>query len=256
MSLARRAWGYVDCAHCNVASARTIPALVHLPLPACMLPRVGIGHLAVGFASKRLAPRVSLGWLVLAPIFADLLWSVFVLLGIERARIVPGITKAMPLDLEYVGVSHSLLAMTGWGVVLAGVFFASHRDARGALVVFAGVLTHFVLDWISHRPDMPLLPSGPRVGLGLWNYPLPALATEAAMLLAGVFIYLRITRPLPGGSSRGLLSLLAFLLAMNVGAYFGPPPPSVQPMAALNLATLFVVWMVQRIDQGRELVTA
>jgi hypothetical protein len=213
---------------------------------------VGIGHLAVGFASKRWAPRASLGWLVFAAIFADVLWSIFVLTGVEHARIVPGITKAMPLDLQYNGISHSLVGMLGWAALLAAIYFAGYRDARASAVLFAGVLSHFVLDWISHRPDMPLLPSGPRVGLGLWNYPVAAITTEAAMLLAGVWLYTRSTRARPGRAGRGLATLLIVLLAMNVAAYFGPPPPSVQSMAALNLATVLVVWVLHRIDRGRE----
>jgi hypothetical protein len=214
---------------------------------------MGVGHFAVGLAAKRWAPRASLGWLVFAAIFADVLWGAFVLLGIERARIVPGITKAMPLDLQYVGISHSLVTVLGWGALLAAVYFARHRDVRAAAVVLACVFSHFVLDWISHRPDMPILPSGPRVGLGLWNYPMAAIATEAALLLGGVWLYMRSTRPRAGASSRGLVVLVVALLAMNVGAYFGPPPPSVQAMVVLNLATLVVVWVLHRIDLNRQI---
>jgi hypothetical protein len=214
---------------------------------------MGIGHLAVGLASKRWAPRVSLGWLVLAPVFVDMLWSIFILVGIERARIVPGITKAMPLDLEHMPISHSLVGMIGWGLLLGGVYFALHKDTRAAVVLFIGVLSHFLLDWISHRPDMPILPDGPHIGLGLWNFPVPALLVEVALVLGGLALYMRTTRARVRSNNVWLIVLVAVLLAINAGAYFGPPPPSITPMAALNLSTLIVVWLFALIDRQREL---
>jgi hypothetical protein len=214
---------------------------------------MGIGHLAVGLASKRWAPAASLGWLMLAPVFVDMLWSVFILVGIERAHIVPGITKSMPLDLEYMPISHSLVGMTVWGVVLGGAYFALHQDRRVAVVLFAGVLSHFLLDWISHRPDMPLLPDGPHVGLGLWNFPVPALLVEVALVLGGLALYMHTTRARTPRGNLWLIVLVGVLLAINAGAYFGPPPPDITPMAALNLSTLIVVWIFARIDRRREL---
>jgi hypothetical protein len=217
---------------------------------------MGIGHIAVGLASKRWAPRASLGWLVAAPVFVDILWSIFILLGVERARIVPGITKSMPLDLQYVGVSHSLVTVLGWALLFALGYYALHRDARAAVVLYIGVFSHFVLDWISHGPDMPILPSGPRVGLGLWNYPIPAVTVEAVMLLGGVLLYLRTVSGRSKGATATLWAICAFLLATNVGAYFGPPPPSVTPMALMNLSVLLVVWAFQAIDRRLDVSVA
>src|SRR5215471_11201944 len=114
---------------------------------------MGIGHIAVGLASKRWAPRASLGWLVAAPVFVDLLWSIFILLGVERARIVPGMTKAMPLDLEYIPFSHSLVAVLAWALLFGALYQVLHKDVRAAIVLYVGVFSHFVLDWISHGPD-------------------------------------------------------------------------------------------------------
>jgi hypothetical protein len=210
---------------------------------------MGIGHIAVGLASKRWAPRASLGWLVAAPVFVDILWSFFIFFGIERARIVPGITKSMPLDLEYVGISHSLVTVLGWAVLFALVYNAGHRDVRASIVLALGVFSHFVLDFISHRPDMPILPSGPRVGLGLWNYPIAAVTVEALMLLGGVLLYTRAVSGRSTGARVALWSVSAFLLLTNVGAYFGPPPPDIKPMAALNLSVLLVVWAFHAIDR-------
>jgi hypothetical protein len=217
--------------------------------PMCM----GIGHIAVGFASKRWAPNASLGWLLVAPVFVDILFSVFVLVGIERARIVPGITEAMPLDLQYIGVSHSLVTMVGWSVAFAGLYLALHRDRRAAVVLGLGVFSHFVLDWVSHGPDMPILPSGPRLGLGLWNFPVTAMLVELIMLAAGVALYLQTTRASRPRNTLQILAITGVLVVINVAAYFGPPPPAVEPMAIGNLALLGLLWLLARLDRGREL---
>jgi membrane-bound metal-dependent hydrolase YbcI (DUF457 family) len=216
---------------------------------------MGVGHLAVGFASKKWAPRASLGWLMLAPIFVDVWWGLFILTGVERARITPGITKSIPIDLEYIPWSHSLVTNVGWALLLAGIYFALRKDRRAAAVLFLGVMSHWLLDFVSHRADMPILPSGPLVGLGLWNHPLAAFSVEAALLALGIWLYVGSTRPVRGGKA-GLAILIAVLFAANAGAYFGPPPPSITPMAVANLSTLILVWICWRIDGRREPVTA
>src|SRR5512139_3691369 len=128
-----------------------------------------LGHFAVGFAAKRLAPRASLGTLFLAAQFIDLLWPLLVLLGIERVRIAPGITTVTPLDFEHYPWSHSLFAVSVWGVLFATVYLFIRRDRRASLVLGLAVLSHWLLDFLVHRPDLPLLPGGERFGLGLWN---------------------------------------------------------------------------------------
>jgi hypothetical protein len=217
---------------------------------------MGVGHIAVGFASKRWAPNVSLGWLLVAPVFVDILFSVFVLLGIERARIVPGITEAMPLDLQYVGVSHSLVAVLGWAVAFAALYLALHGDRRAAVILAVGVFSHFVLDWVSHGPDMPILPAGPRFGLGLWNYPVTAMLVESAMLAAGLALYLHTTRAPRVRNTVAIVAVTGLLFAINLGAYFGPPPPSVDAMAVSNLVLTVVVWFLAWLDRARELRAA
>ncbi|MFT3921860.1 MAG: metal-dependent hydrolase [Myxococcales bacterium] len=194
-----------------------------------------------------------MGWLLFAPVFLDLLWGVFIVTGIEQARIVPGITEAMPLDLQYTGVSHSFVMSIVWGLLVGAGYLALHRGAfRIAVVLFLGVVSHFVLDWISHGPDMPLVPHGPRFGLGLWNYPVTALSVELVLFAVGMSLYLRSTSPRGRGSVIALAVLSAFLVAVNVGAYFGPPPPGVEAMAATNLLLLVVLWIGARIDRSRD----
>jgi membrane-bound metal-dependent hydrolase YbcI (DUF457 family) len=128
-----------------------------------------IGHFAVGFAAKKYAPRTSLAVLLAAPLLSDLLWPLFLLLGWERVRIQPGVTKLAPLDFAYYPWSHSLLLCAIWATVFALIYDLITHYRPGTVAIFIGVLSHWVLDWITHTSDMPLYPSGPKFGLGLWN---------------------------------------------------------------------------------------
>src|SRR5688500_7330651 len=111
-----------------------------------------IGHMAVGLASKRLSPTTSLGWLMLAPLLADAVWPLFLWLGLESVRINPGDTAMTPLDLHDYPYSHSLLASLLWSAAAGGAFWLWKRDRRAALVIAAGVFSHWVLDFVTHRP--------------------------------------------------------------------------------------------------------
>ena len=138
-----------------------------------------IGHVAVGLASKRLAPGTSLGLLVAAPLAVDLLWPVFVLAGWEQVRVAPGDTAVTPLEFISYPWSHSLLMAVVWSVLAASAYWLWRRYRAGALVLGAGVLSHWVLDAISHRPDLPLYPgSSIKIGLGLWNSVPATIAVE------------------------------------------------------------------------------
>jgi hypothetical protein len=137
-----------------------------------------IGHFGVALAAKKVAPRPSLGTLTLAALLVDGIWPVFLLLGWEKVEIKPGITAVSPLDFVSYPYTHSLVAGVFSGALTAGAYYVARRDRRGALWLAALVLSHWILDFISHGPDMPIGLSGPTVGLGLW-YSLPAtLAAE------------------------------------------------------------------------------
>jgi len=205
---------------------------------------VFIGHYAAGLAAKAVAPRTSLGTLFLAAGFIDLLWPFFLLLGLERVRIAPGITAATPLDFEHYPLSHSLLAVTGWALGLGAAYQCLRRYPRGAVVVGLLVVSHWMLDALAHRPDLPIVPgSEARVGLGLW-YSVPAtLAVELTLFAAGWWLYLRATRPIAGRRQWPLWGLAAFLLVVYAGNLFGEPPPSVAAIAWLGQAQwLLVAW--------------
>ncbi len=202
-----------------------------------------IGHFAVGFAAKTVAPRTSLGWLVAAPILLDLLWPIFVLLGWERFRIEPGNTVFTPLAFDWYPWSHSLLMAVIWASVMAGGYFAIHRYRPGALMIWLGVVSHWVLDFVTHRPDMPLYPGGALWGWGLWNHKLATIGVEAAMLAVALWIYTRATHAEDSAGKYGFWGFIAFLVIAYAGNAWGPPPPSVTAIAWVGVATwVFVPW--------------
>jgi hypothetical protein len=208
---------------------------------------MGIGHIALGFAAKRAVPRVSLATLLVASIFVDVLWSITLLLGLEHARIDPTL-KSVPLDLYDYPITHSLLGGILWALIFGVAYFQVRKYRAGANMLGLLVLSHWVLDVISHRPDMPVLPSGPYLGLGLWNWPAAEIAVEELMLAAGVWLYLRAT----SGPRVALFVVVAILAVIGGLAYFGPPPPSLNAMAASNLVLVAVVVMaVHFIDSRR-----
>jgi membrane-bound metal-dependent hydrolase YbcI (DUF457 family) len=212
-----------------------------------------IGHYAVGFAAKKAAPRVSLGVLLAAPQLLDMLWPVFLLLGIERVRIEPGNTPFTPLAFDSYPWSHSLLMAVVWGGLFALLVLAFSKNGAGALVVFALVTSHWVLDWVTHGPDMPLSPwSETKVGIGLWNSVPGTLAVEGALYAAGLTLYLRSTRARDAAGRWILAALVLFLLVMYLFAAFGQPPPNVTVLAWGSLALWLVPAWGWWIDRHRE----
>ena len=216
-----------------------------------------IGHFAVGFAAKPLAPRASLGTLMTAPLLLDLLWPVFLLLGFEQVRIVPGDSAFLTLDLYHYPWSHSLLMSVVWGALFALLYRARTNYMRGAVVVALGVVSHWVLDYVTHRPDMPLVPGvGIKLGLGLWNSVPATIAVEVAMFGSGLGFYLRTTRAKDRVGSFALGAFVVLLLLLYIANAFGPPPPSAEMLRRVGLVVwLFVPW-VYWIDRHRELRAA
>ena len=212
-----------------------------------------LGHFGVAFGAKRYAPAAGLGALFLAAQFVDLLWPVLLLLGIERVAIVPGITVVTPLDFQHYPVSHSLVAAFGWAALLGAIYYAMFRSARTACVIALLVASHWFLDLVVHRPDLPLVPGNDtRVGLGLWNSFPATLAIELALLGAGAWIYARTTRARDGIGRWAFVGLLAFLLVIEVANLFGPPPPSVQAIAWAGQAQWLLVLWAFWVDRHRE----
>jgi hypothetical protein len=211
-----------------------------------------IGHFALGFGAKAVAPRVSLGTLFLATQFIDLLWPTFLLLGLERVRIEPGVTAVTPLAFEYYPYTHSLLGASVWAVLLGLGYGLLRREGRDAVLLGLLVLSHWALDLLVHRPDLPLSPWGDaRVGLNIWaSLPL-TLILEVPLFALGVWVYARSTVALDAVGRWALWGLAAFLFAIYGVNLFGPPPPDVPAIAwAGQLQWLLVLWGYW-VDQHR-----
>jgi hypothetical protein len=205
---------------------------------------VFIGHFAVAFAAKRAAPEVSLGTLFLAAQLADLVWPTLVLFGVESFSIRPGLTAVTALDFTNYPYSHSLVALGGWGFALGVAYYVMRRGVVGAALLFFVVLSHWVLDVATHRPDMPLTIGGSaRLGLGLWNSIAATVALEGVLFAVGVGVYARATRPLDRVGRWSFLALVVFLVLVYVANIFGPPPPSVAAVAwSAQAIWLLVAW--------------
>ena len=154
-----------------------------------------LGHYGIAFALKRAEPKLSLGTLFIAVQFPDLLWGIFVLLGWERARIVPGYTAVTPLEFLDYPISHSLVGVIAWSMVAAALYYSwptrdTSRHWQAAAVVGLAVFSHYVLDVLVHVADLPIMGNdSTKLGLGLWNNPVATLALEALVFGAGLALY-------------------------------------------------------------------
>ena len=200
-----------------------------------------IGHFALGFALKRAAPKTNLGWLIASVEFVDLLWPIFLLLGLERVEVEPGNTAFTPLSFVSYPYTHSLVGTIVWAVLFGGVYYAISKYRTGALVVATGVLSHWFLDLIVHRPDLLLYPGATeKFGLGMWNSFAATMIVETLMFVVGVWLYMSMTRPLDAVGRWGIAALVLFLVVVYEVNAFGPPPPSATTVEVVTL----LLWLV------------
>ena len=191
-----------------------------------------IGHFGLAFAAKRAAPRTSLGVTFVAAQLADLFWPIFLLLGVEKVRIVHASPNPF-LTLDFVSYpwSHSLGIELAAGLTLGALYFLVTRYTAGAIVVGLLVPSHWLLDLLVHVQDLTLYPGGlARFGLALWRNPIATVVLELIVYFGGVYVYAGTTRATDRVGRYGLWSLVIFLLLLYA-ASFGPPPPSVKALA-------------------------
>ncbi|MFL5614076.1 MAG: metal-dependent hydrolase [Gemmatimonadaceae bacterium] len=214
-----------------------------------------LGHYGVAFAAKRVAPRTSLGTLVLAAQLLDELWSIFVVAGIEHVRVVPGLMAANPLDFIYYPFTHSLVGALAWSVALGIIYLAMRRDLRTAALLGVLVLSHWILDVPMHRPDLLLWPgSSMSVGLGAWRSIPLTIVLELLVFLGGLLIYMRTTRARDGTGRWTLAAMVILLLLIFFSAFLSAPPPNERAVGLFALGIwLFVPWGYW-IDRHRVLV--
>lgn len=214
-----------------------------------------VGHYGVSFAAKSVEKTLPLWLLFVAVQIVDVFWAVFVLLGIENVRIVPAITASNPLDLYYMPYTHSLIAAVAW----SGLAFAAYKaiigrkgSTKAALVLAGAVFSHWVLDLVVHRPDLPLYDDTLKVGFGLWNYPIAAFGLEATILFGGIVLYLRSTTSVSAVGKYGMVFFGLGMLPIQAAVFFGPPPVS-DRAAAITALVFYAVfaWVASWLDRKR-----
>lgn len=205
-----------------------------------------IGHFAPAFVAAAVSPRAPrLGTLFVAAQLVD--WGFFMLAigGIEKMRVDPDATKMVPFDLYHMPYTHSLAGTAVWALLCALVILIFQRNAIGGFLAGLVVMSHWVLDWVTHRPDLTIAGGPEAYGLGLWNYPYAAIPLEIAITLAAFLFYLRRTRG-PVGPPLVMIGVMFALQAIN---WFGPAPTEAgvflyaQALLAFAILTGFAVWV-------------
>ena len=211
-----------------------------------------IGHYAVGFAGKSIDKRPSLGTMFLAVQWLDLLWPMLVLAGVEKFSIEPGNTVLTPLNFISYPWSHSMLMAMVWGLLFALVYYANSKHKKGSILLFVLVFSHWVLDWLTHRPDLQLSPfSETRTGLSLWDHKWLEICIETAVFLLGVWLYTKATKAKNKTGNWSFISLIAFLLIIHFMNTFGPPPTDIKMVTWSALAQWLLVAWGYWIDRNR-----
>jgi len=195
-----------------------------------------VGHLALALAAKRIEPKVSLGWFMAAATALDLLWPIFLLFGLERVHPQAGATEFSPLAFDSYPWSHALLMAMVWGLALGafGRFMGNTR--RAGVLLFALVVSHWVLDFFTHAPDLPLWPGpSPHLGLRLWDSIPGTLLVEGALWLLGILLYLRGRHRVSWIGPVAFWSFVALCTLMWLAGPWSPPPPSERFLAWFSL---------------------
>ena len=204
-----------------------------------------LGHYGVGFAAKKVESRASLGTYIMAAVFLDLLWPVFLLIGLEHVKIDPGNTIVTPLNFNYYPFSHSLLMSIVWALLFGGIYYLIKKNKRISIILGLCVFSHWILDFIVHRADLPLAPAVETFfGLGLWNSLPATLILELFIFLGGTYLYLKTTK---AKDNIGKFSLLGFVLLLLIiyatNLFSGTLPPNANAIAYAGLGQwLFVPW--------------
>lgn len=212
-----------------------------------------LGHYAIGLASKKFAPRTSLGALIAAPVLLDLLWPIFLLIGWEQVTIEANSNPFLRLRFDSYPISHGLVAVIAWATLFASLYFGIARYIAGAIVIWVGVVSHWFLDYIMHQPDLPLYAGSSRLfGLGLWNFRWITIAVEVIVLLVGISIYLRETKSRDKIGRYAFWAFIAFLFATYAAVAFGPTPGSFRKLAIGGLLGWLLIPWAWWIDRHRE----
>jgi hypothetical protein len=211
-----------------------------------------LGHYGPSFLAKRMEQAVPLWVLFIAVQLLDVFWGVFVLLGVEKVRIVPGFTRTNALDLYYMPYTHSLPGALAWGLVAGIAYLLVTRSQRGSLLVGLAVFSHWPLDLLVHRPDLALYDDAAKVGLGLWDYPLLTLAVEGGFVLGSLALYMAVSRGVTTPARYAIPAFMSAMFGVQAAMAFGPPPPTDKAMAVTALVAYAVLaGVIAWLEKGR-----
>ena len=214
-----------------------------------------LGHFGLGMGAKRLNPKPSLGTLIMAAQFLDLLWPIFLLLGWERVTPMPNNPPLSSLDFTYYPYSHSLVFALGWSVVFGAISYAVRRDRGTAILLGVLVFSHWALDYLFHLHDLPLSPwCDTKVGLGLWNSTAVTLSAEALLFLGGIVLYLSRTRARSWMGHVSFWSLVVVLAGIYASGFFGPPPPDQKAIGWMAMIQWVLVLWAYWVDRTRVVI--
>jgi hypothetical protein len=214
-----------------------------------------IGHFGAGFAGKKFSKSASLGTYFMAAQWIDLIWPIFLLLGIETVEIRPGVSSVTPLDFTYYPFSHSLIGVVVWGILFGLVYYFIKKDTKTSIVMGILVISHWFLDLLVHIPDLPILPGeGLKVGLGLWNSLVATIILEGLIFGLGVYFYYKVTKTKNKTGTYSLIGLIVFLILIYASNLFSPPPDSVEAIGIVGNAQWLIVLWGYWIDKNRKVV--
>jgi hypothetical protein len=212
-----------------------------------------IGHFGVGFGAKKIAANTSLGTLFLASQFIDLLWPIFLILGLEKVVIDPGNTVVTPLNFIYYPFTHSLIGVLFWAVLLGLIYYLIKKNLKISILLGVLVLSHWILDLITHRPDLPLYFGNDTslVGLSLWNSFAASVIVESLFFFGGIYLYLDSTSAKNKTGIYSLWGLILFFVLVYIMNLLGPPPDSVDAIGYLGLSQWILIAWAYWIDRNR-----
>ncbi|GIK59472.1 MAG: hypothetical protein HND39_06530 [Ignavibacteriota bacterium] len=211
-----------------------------------------LGHFGAGFAGKKFSKSASLGTYFMAAQWIDLLWPILLLLGIEKVKIEPGISNVTPLNFNYYPFTHSLAAAIIWGVIFGVIYFLIKKNAKTSIILGVFVVSHWVLDFLVHIPDLPIFPGSElKVGLGLWNSFTATIILEGLIFGIGIYLYYKVTKTKNKTGTYSLIGLVVFLILIYISNLFGPPPDSVKAIGIVGNAQWLIILWGYWIDKNR-----